>query len=458
MSDTTDQTHPSIQNLAQDALTKLGEFVEQLIAADKSNLQKDGTTTPTSTSSPSRSKSEPTALSIYNNLLVLVTSLHNHVFVPSSSITSTSSSPSLPASIPPAIPSGFSPSVTSPPPLSYPKGDQTTLGDELSLVNVLQRTVSEQSKQIQKLRIDLDVEKGVEKMLRNENAQLRKGVVELLAKSEVEEEALTNRLLQKIHTLNQEKAKIIEQVEREEEFLTNSLQKKLIQLQREKIEIENQLEQEQENLVNRFVKQLEGMKVAANAGSGGTSCGTATLGIDTESHHRRRATGSSVHSHSGSALDLSSSPGGTSPIDVMRSEIQGLKHKLQDLEKDNNTKTELLKTWRDELLLLRQKVGLTVDDLFNEERQRIISAQTSPRSGTSHVPLFSLPQQSPTSRPTSAGTSRHQTVISGSATPTHGIGRSRTASSEILLPAGTATGIVSGVGLGRSPSRSGKTQ
>lgn len=82
--------------------------------------------------------------------------------------------------------------------------------------------------------------------------------------------------------MNQEKAKIIEQVEREEEFLTNSLQKKLIQLQREKIEIENQLEQEQENLVNRFVKQLEGMKVAANAGSGGTSCGTATLGIDTE--------------------------------------------------------------------------------------------------------------------------------------------------------------------------------
>ncbi|KNE70139.1 hypothetical protein AMAG_15115 [Allomyces macrogynus ATCC 38327] len=251
-------------------------------------------------------------------------------------------------------------------------------GDAL---RALEKTVSDQKRLLHKSKIDLDVERGLNKVLRNENAELKKHMVQLAVVSEQEEEALTNRFLARIDELNKEKARIISEVEREEEFITNTLQKRLVQLQREKIAMENQLEQEQEAMVNRLAKQLDALRSPSSAGAslahveptaiGALSGGTSPAVGPMESLPRRR---SSTH---GSIHDV---PLMTPPpmADILRAEVQGLRFKVQELERENEAKTAKLKAWRDELLVLRQKFGQPIEDLFQD--QRSTPASPSPRA------------------------------------------------------------------------------
>ncbi|KAK3233690.1 hypothetical protein CYMTET_56047 [Cymbomonas tetramitiformis] len=74
---------------------------------------------------------------------------------------------------------------------------------------------------------------------------------------ELEEEAITNKLMKRLSQLKQEKQTLANQVEEEEEFLTNNLQKRLQQLHTEKVDLEKQLETEQEYIVNKLQKQLD---------------------------------------------------------------------------------------------------------------------------------------------------------------------------------------------------------
>ncbi|KAJ3359957.1 hypothetical protein GGF32_008860 [Allomyces javanicus] len=259
-----------------------------------------------------------------------------------------------------------------------PNGGAEEPGDAL---RALEKTVSDQQRLLHKSKIDLDVERGLNKVLRNENAELKKHMVQLAVVSEQEEEALTNRFLARIDELNKEKARIISEVEREEEFITNTLQKRLVQLQREKIAMENQLEQEQEAMVNRLAKQLDALRSPSSAGaslahvepaaicalSGGTS---PAVGPSESLPRRRSSTHGSIHD-----MPLMTPP----PMaDILRAEVQGLRFKVQELERENDAKTAKLKAWRDELLVLRQKFGQPIEDLFQD--QRSTPASPSPRA------------------------------------------------------------------------------
>ena len=56
--------------------------------------------------------------------------------------------------------------------------------------------------------------------------------MDLTAKTEVEEEYITNKLTKQLTVLKQEKERIAVETEREEEFLTNKLSKKIEDLLR----------------------------------------------------------------------------------------------------------------------------------------------------------------------------------------------------------------------------------
>ncbi|KAJ3368401.1 hypothetical protein GGF31_006362 [Allomyces arbusculus] len=266
-------------------------------------------------------------------------------------------------------------------PLGTPTVGPNGVEEPGDAMRALEKTVSDQKQLLHKRKIDLDVERGLNKVLRNENAELKKHMVQLAVVSEQEEEALTNRFLARIDELNKEKARIISEVEREEEFITNTLQKRLVQLQREKIAMENQLEQEQEAMVNRLAKQLDALRSPSSAGPslahvepaaiGALSGGTSPAVGPIENLPRRR---SSTH---GSIHDI---PLMTPPpmADILRAEVQGLRFKVQELERENEAKTAKLKAWRDELLVLRQKFGQPIEDLFQD--QRSTPASPSPRA------------------------------------------------------------------------------
>ncbi|KAL7753350.1 hypothetical protein RI367_001125 [Sorochytrium milnesiophthora] len=289
-----------------------------------------------------------------------------------------------------------------------------------------------QQQLIRQLQLELSVERGIVKTLKNELVQHKKDQVLLHSANEQEEEAVTNRLIVRIEELQQEKARIIEQVEREEEYLTNTLQKKLLQLQKEKVEMENQLEQEQENIVNRLQKQLDALRLQQSA-AGSHPGSTFDLSAGSPDHLPRRRSGSQ---HSIADAQNTQAVPPVPLIDMMRAEIQGLKFKVQELERDNEQKSTQLKEWRTELLMLRQKVGKSVDDLFNESRQRTLSSSSSSKASASHVPLFTSPGP-------------HSRTPSGNSSPSHS--RAVTGNSSRSMSTGQATSQNSQYFLGISP-------
>ncbi|KAI9168323.1 hypothetical protein H9P43_007695 [Blastocladiella emersonii ATCC 22665] len=276
---------------------------------------------------------------VYDELLDLVGLIHPHLYTDVLT----------PLGSPVMRPSG----ATASPPAAGPGKDA---------VPTLLATVQDQRRLVKKAQLDLQVEKGLNTVLRSENKGLKEKLVQIAIATEQEEEALTNKFLVRIEELHKEKAKIIEQVEREEEYITNNLQRKLAQLQREKIDMENQLEQEQESIVNRLQKQLEALRAQQPTTPGSDATASSPLGD--HASHRRRGTGSS---HT-SLHDLTALPPPPSLVDVMRAEIQGLRVKIHELEREVAAKTAQLKAWRDELLVLRPKAGVPTDDLFADSQ------------------------------------------------------------------------------------------
>ncbi|ORZ32109.1 hypothetical protein BCR44DRAFT_1255143 [Catenaria anguillulae PL171] len=250
-------------------------------------------------------------------------------------------------------------------------------------VAALMATVKDQRRFVNKSMLDLQVEKGLNKVLRSENVALKEKLVQIAAATEQEEEALTNKFLVRIEELHKEKAKIIEQVEREEEYITNQLQRKLAKLQREKVDMENQLEMEQEAIVNRLQKQLEMLRSSTSSSQHGSQ---AQLDVppspnavsDGSFPHRRRS--SSTHS----SLHDVTLPPPPSLVDVMRADIVGLKQRIHELERENENRVQQLRTWRDELLVLRQRAGVPVDDLFAEPLEPLAARRDS-RQGSRSV-------------------------------------------------------------------------
>ncbi|KAI9216917.1 hypothetical protein BC828DRAFT_392403 [Blastocladiella britannica] len=295
---------------------------------------------------------------IYDAALDLVAELHPHVFteaitplgspapVPRLQRTSERASTAIIA----AASSGADP-VT--PDSSF---DVAADGMDPSALAALTTTVRDQRRLLAKARLDLQVEQGLSTVLRKENAAIKERLVMIAAATEQEEEALTNKFLVHIEDLQKEKARIIELVEREEEYITNTLQRKLAQLQREKIDMENQLEQEQEAIVNRLQKQLEALRASQTtpSGQGSDSGSTGSLSLG-----RRGSAHASMH-------DMTAAPLPPPMLDLLRAEVQGLKVRIHELERELNGKNERLRVWRDELLMARQAAGVPIQDLFEQ--------------------------------------------------------------------------------------------
>ncbi|KAJ3146637.1 hypothetical protein HDU89_006108 [Geranomyces variabilis] len=217
---------------------------------------------------------------------------------------------------------------------------------------------------IKKLKFELEMECGHVNILRAENQKLRQMTVELQASAEQEEEYIANKLMKRINNLKKEKGELLLKVEQEEEMITNTLQKKLSQLQREKIDMEVALEQEQEFIVNRLQKQLESLRMQQTAGA-----------------PPRKISHATSHSPNASMSDFPASPGVT---EVLRAEINAIKTKLQSQESDH---IETLKAvqiqygqMKDEVLALRTKLGVPVDDL-DKSYPPVIIPTRSPSSG-----------------------------------------------------------------------------
>lgn len=107
------------------------------------------------------------------------------------------------------------------------------------------------------LKSELDRERKKNYAYVEEIRMLKEQSVEVQSILELEEEAITNKLIKRLSMLKDEKQAIANEVEQEEEFLTNTLQKRLQTVQREKVELERQLEDEKEYIVNKLQKQLD---------------------------------------------------------------------------------------------------------------------------------------------------------------------------------------------------------
>ncbi|CAG8546792.1 31592_t:CDS:2 [Gigaspora margarita] len=240
------------------------------------------------------------------------------------------------------------------------------------LQNAYER-VRQQELDIKKLKFELEMEQGHVNILRHDNQMLRQMTVDMHVSAEQEEEYISNKLLKRISGLKKEKGELLLQVEQEEEYLTNTLQKKLNQLQKEKIDMENALEQEQEYIVNRLQKQLDSLRHQQTY----------------HPHHSRENSTSSV-SNTGNVTPLppaspssthkkwipphSSSP--TSPdfgvasqgaVEVLKAEINSLRTRTAEIEKEYIAKSSQATRFKNELIELRKKSGLPVDDLLVEE-------------------------------------------------------------------------------------------
>ncbi|KAJ3101260.1 hypothetical protein HDU97_001557 [Phlyctochytrium planicorne] len=166
-----------------------------------------------------------------------------------------------------------------------------------------------------------------------------------------------------------EKGELLMKVEQEEEQITNALQRKLSQLQREKVEMEQALEQEQEFIVNRLQRQLELLRQSQpNPNSSSASPALKKYPV-----------------HTPPSTDYPPSPT-ISPgiIEMMRAEVNSLKMRLNDVEKDyeenSSTARDLYNKCRAELLELRAKAGLPVDQIETTYPSTILPPLSIPGS------------------------------------------------------------------------------
>ncbi|KND00281.1 uncharacterized protein SPPG_04610 [Spizellomyces punctatus DAOM BR117] len=234
------------------------------------------------------------------------------------------------------------------------------------LAKQLKDRVTVQDALIKKLKFELDMECGHVNILRAENQKLRQMTVELQASAEQEEEYIANKLMKRINHLKKEKGELLLKVEQEEEMITNTLQKKLSQLQKEKIDMELALEQEQEFIVNRLQKQLESLRLQQ------TSANTP------------RKMSHPTHSPNASMVDFPVSPG---VAEVLRAEVNSLKTRIHDMETEYedgaNTCGELYSKLREEVIALRGRLSLPVDDIDRQFPQVLPALVQRSRSSSS---------------------------------------------------------------------------
>ncbi|KAJ1976278.1 hypothetical protein H4R34_004037 [Dimargaris verticillata] len=251
---------------------------------------------------------------------------------------------------------------------SLPDPSDLSLNDEdLRKALTLAITIGkQQSSQIKKLQHEVEQERGQVRILKHDVQALRKQTVALQLSAETEEEYISNTLLKRIADMKQEKTDLLLEVEREEEYLTNTLQRKLNQLQKEKIDLENALEQEQERMINQLQRQFDTARLQTPSSaaisissSPASSSGILGIPVSSPSPHRRPPS----YSFGGGESSASS----VSMTEFLKADINSLRLKVTDLEKELVSTFNQSQVYKRELVQLRQQLGLSVSGLLEDD-------------------------------------------------------------------------------------------
>lgn len=154
---------------------------------------------------------------------------------------------------------------------------------------------------------------------------------------------------------------LINALEAEEERLVNTLTRKLEKLRAEKAELENVLEAESESLVLRLQRQLSAlMQQQQQSSQPGSISGPPNNPTAPNSP-------SATISPNLNALINLPHPLNPSPatlIEALKSENSNLRNRLVDTEREFIRTTRQNEMYRNELIALRQRAGIPIDDLI----------------------------------------------------------------------------------------------
>ncbi|KAG8916454.1 hypothetical protein FRC01_003143 [Tulasnella sp. 417] len=149
-------------------------------------------------------------------------------------------------------------------------------------------------------------------------------------------------------------------LEAEEERITNLLSRKLEKLKEEKIELENLLEAENEAHVNRLSRELSALR-AAQAQQHSAS---QTTDDDAPSSSTAAGKRPATNGNSNAISHNPSLPSQNLMLEAMRRENQELRNRLVEYERGYVRVTRMNDIYREELIGLRRRMGLPIDDLI----------------------------------------------------------------------------------------------
>ncbi|MBW0512297.1 hypothetical protein O181_052012 [Austropuccinia psidii MF-1] len=178
---------------------------------------------------------------------------------------------------------------------------------------------------------------------------------------------------------------LINALEAEEERLVNTLTRKLEKLRAEKAELENVLEAESESLVLKLQRQLSLLMQQQQQSN---QSGTATSGPPNPPTAPTSPSGTMAPNLN--ALINNPNPLNPSPstlIEALKTENSNLRTRLVDTEREYIKTCRQNEVYRSELITLRQRLAMPIDDLIGAipsgEDNHSLSLAARRRSGTS---------------------------------------------------------------------------
>ncbi|KAG8853753.1 hypothetical protein FRB96_008007 [Tulasnella sp. 330] len=180
--------------------------------------------------------------------------------------------------------------------------------------------------------------------------------------------------------------------EAEEERITNSLSRKLERLKEEKVELENILEAENESHVNRLSREISSLRAAVAQQQQG---GGAHLNGGANTHSNVNANGSGSGNRNGISFAI---PPQAVMLEAMTRENEALRNRLADTERSYVELSMLNDVYRRELIELRRRLGLPIDNLIGLSASSPVDGHSQPthlRSSISSVRRASSLERSP---------------------------------------------------------------
>ncbi|KAG8924350.1 hypothetical protein FRC03_011200 [Tulasnella sp. 419] len=212
--------------------------------------------------------------------------------------------------------------------------------------------------------------------------------------------------------------------EAEEERITNQLSRKLEKLREENISLENALEAESESHVNRLSKELSALRMLQQQQQNSSGEPSLTSGHANEN---------GLSGVNGYIAPDPRFPPQDVMLEAMRRENEALRNRLVDTERGYIRVTRLNDIYREELIELRRRLGMPIDNLIGLQSSSsdIYTQPTHLRSSTGASSNTGAAHQSHTHRPPLSGLpipisrapssqlhrTQHQVTDSSSTTP-----------------------------------------